>query len=326
MAEKVYTQQEFANLAGISTATVVKLLKEGSIKRDVSGHIPEIELKKYYINSARKYAVNGVLIVSYNAPDDALDTLKSDMLQVLKHGDDKKKPVYVGSFSTLVEQLLYEGYSETNRDKEAIKQRKYNKKILHLFITKYKDYIFSTMRSMLNNKDFEKFMELSFKDLFRLLAFVSDTAPYPDDEVFTKHLEDFYLEINKKFEALMQELNLVDSDSKPIFSRENITQDFLEERGSLYDSFFNDKNGLHGLTELRGYKKLIDSMSNANIGQRFKDNLADIDIITSLIMQGLYKTVMFTCTEEEFSEKYPTDIVRTVNMLSVSNTINTVFC
>lgn len=29
MAEKVYTQQEFANLAGISTATVVKLLKEG---------------------------------------------------------------------------------------------------------------------------------------------------------------------------------------------------------------------------------------------------------------------------------------------------------
>ena len=92
-------------------------------------------------------------------------------------------------------------------------------------------------------------------------------------------------------------------------------------------------------------------MSNANIGQRFKDNLeeklsdgyvtianliydldtkdsnvADIDIITSLIMQGLYKTVMFTCTEEEFSEKYPTDIVRTVNMLSVSNTINTVFC
>ena len=138
----------------------------------------------------------------------------------------------------------------------------------------------------------------------------------------------------------MQELNLVDSDSKPIFSRENITQDFLEERGSLYDSFFNDKNGLHGLTELRGYKKLIDSMSNANIGQRFKDNLAnliydldtkdsnvaDIDIITSLIMQGLYKTVMFTCTEEEFSEKYPTDIVRTVNMLSVSNTINTVFC
>ena len=55
-------------------------------------------------------------------------------------------------------------------------------------------------------------------------------------------------------------------------------------------------------------------------------NVADIDIITSLIMQGLYKTVMFTCTEEEFSEKYPTDIVRTVNMLSVSNTINTVFC
>ena len=55
-------------------------------------------------------------------------------------------------------------------------------------------------------------------------------------------------------------------------------------------------------------------------------NVVDIDIITSLIMQGLYKTVMFTCTEEEFSEKYPTDIVRTVNMLSVSNTINTVFC
>ena len=351
MAEKVYTQQEFANLAGISTATVGKLLKEGAIKRDVSGHIPEIELEKYYINSAKKYAVNGILIVSYNTPDEALNTLKSDMLQALKHGNNKKNPVYISSFSSLIKDLLDDRSSDINRDKEIIKQTKYNKKILHLFITKYKDYILNTMCSMFNDENYEKFMELSFKDLFSLLAFVSDTVPYSDNEVFIKQLEDFYLEADKKFECLMQELNLVDSDNKPIFSREAITQDFLTERGSLYDSFFSDKNGRYGLTELHGYKKLTDSMSNANIGHRFKENLDkklsdgyvtivnllstsdvknfntdDVDIVTSLIMQGFYKTIMFTCKEEEFSEKYPIDIVRTVNMLAVNNIINTVFC
>ena len=62
MAKETYTQREFSELTGLSTATIVKMLKLGSIKRAADGKIPASEVEKAMKEKLKKYANKGTLI------------------------------------------------------------------------------------------------------------------------------------------------------------------------------------------------------------------------------------------------------------------------
>ena len=63
MVETTYTQRKFSELTGLSTATIVKMLNSGELKRASDGKIPESEVTRLIIERIKNYSKYGYLVI-----------------------------------------------------------------------------------------------------------------------------------------------------------------------------------------------------------------------------------------------------------------------
>lgn len=75
MGKGVFTHRDFAKAAGISTATVGKMVRQGEIQTTSEGHIPATELTKVYIKRVRKFAAFGTLVLCVDGADSDAEAL-----------------------------------------------------------------------------------------------------------------------------------------------------------------------------------------------------------------------------------------------------------
>lgn len=149
MAEKLYTQREFSDLAGISTATTVKLLKEGTLKRDVSGKIPSSELRRFYIDFIKRYSAKGTFIICIDDTDEVVADIKTkfENLWNLQTGS---VPNYITSVDDLVSGALQDVTGLDSAFYNELQQEKYNRRVLTQFITRYKGVVADCLVNLLS--------------------------------------------------------------------------------------------------------------------------------------------------------------------------------
>ena len=174
MTEKLYTQREFSDLAGISTATTVKLLKEGTLKRDVSGKIPSSELRRFYIDFIKRYSAKGTFIICIDDTDEVVADIKTkfENLWNLQMGS---VPNYITSVDDLVSDALQDVTGLDSAFYNELQQEKYNRRVLTQFITRYKGVVADYLVNLLSEGKYDNLLSLPCNVLWEY--FLCDKLP-----------------------------------------------------------------------------------------------------------------------------------------------------
>lgn len=290
MVEKFYTQREFSDLAGISTATTVKLLKEGAIKRDVSGKIPSSELRRFYIDFIKKYSAKGTFIICIDDTDEVITDIKTKF-ENLWNSQTGSVPNYVTSIDDLVSDALTDVTGLDSAFYNELQQEKYNRKVLTQFIMQYKGVVADYLVNLLSEGKYDDLLSLPCNVLWEY--FLCDRLPdnITEDMQSILSLNKEKLNITKlgldnKFIKLMNDLSIKNVETGALlFNRSDLTLDFFNKEGALYNSFFFDSTGKKDPVHLGGCSKLTAELANATAGKRFKSN------IDKMLSSGFYSVV-----------------------------------
>lgn len=277
MGDEFLTQRDFAALTGLSTATVVKRIKNGTITRASSGRIPKSEVIKTYIDRIKKYAEYGTLVITFDKDEDELELLKQHFLS----------SSYVGKLRDTIR--CYSGVRDiigvvtkpnTSVDAKTV-QEQYNKEVLNLFMQKYCQVVDSYFVSLASNGMFKSFSALSVSDAYDYLMFgkffnVTDaSSSFLADAVAVKEINQY---VQVRFNSIMTELCLVGQDGSSLFTRDALCKEFFNKEGDLYNSFFFNSNGQKEVVFLTQSQKVVDSLIKSANGRRTK---ATIDTVLS---------------------------------------------
>lgn len=143
MVETTYTQRKFSELTGLSTATIVKMLNSGELKRASDGKIPESEVTRLIIERIKNYSKYGYLVIFVDLPnvDSAdLNKLATDYFT----SANIPEPVYVDS----VQDIYSLAAKNDDNLLDITKHKAYNEKVLKLFMTKYNNMITTFLNDM----------------------------------------------------------------------------------------------------------------------------------------------------------------------------------
>lgn len=302
MTEKLYTQREFSDLAGISTATTVKLLKEGTLKRDVSGKIPSSELRRFYIDFIKRYSAKGTFIICIDDTDEVVADIKTkfENLWNLQTGS---VPNYITSVDDLVSGALQDVTGLDSAFYNELQQEKYNRRVLTQFITRYKGVVADYLVNLLSEGKYDNLLSLPCNVLWEY--FLCDKLPDNITEdmqsilsLNKEKLSMTKLGLDNRFTELMNELSIKNMETGVLlFSRSDLTLDFFNKEGSLYNSFFFDSNGKKNPVHLGGCSKLTAELANATAGKRFKSN------IDKMLSNGFYSVVNIKYTLNEVGKQ-----------------------
>lgn len=326
MAKETYTQREFSELTGLSTATIVKMLKLGNIKRAADGKIPASEVEKAMKEKLKKYANKGTLILIFEDSPFPKDALINAVIEDLKSAqtdvdeEDRVTPICISSINDIIEKAT-EGDSKLPTE-ELI--RIYNRRVLKEFMIEYdsmiKDFIHNiagktlaheskekekreriadTYREIREELPYEALLDLMyyekviyFKDNPRQQEVVNNILNSCADDI--KRLQ---MILDAKFDLIMRKLFLVQGDpymdvanATPLFTRSMLSPDFFECRGSLYNSFFKDSTDSCKPVVLRQVPKIAESMKTTLATRRRKANL------DTLLKAGYYSIITLNST------------------------------
>ena len=320
MIETTYTQRKFSELTGLSTATIVKMLNSGELKRASDGKIPESEVTRLLIERIKNYSKYGYLVIFVDLPnvDSAdLNKLATDYFT----SANIPEPVYVDS----VQDIYSLAAKNDDNLLDITKHKAYNEKVLKLFMTKYNNMITTFLNDMQgrisgkkdNKKEEKEEREHRYRairgklpyDAILELAYYGKVLNYHNNlnmseiniavEELQEELNYFQNYLNNQFLDIMKSLYLIKGDPydttkkdiDPIFTRDMLTPNFFMCKDAIYNMFFSssDKHGLP--IYLRQLPDLAKSIADASQAKTIKTKL------DTLLSNGYYTVVNMNYTD-----------------------------
>jgi hypothetical protein len=320
MVETTYTQRKFSELTGLSTATIVKMLNSGELKRASDGKIPESEVTRLIIERIKNYSKYGYLVIFVDLPnvDSAdLNKLATDYFT----SANIPEPVYVDS----VQDIYSLAAKNDDNLLDITKHKAYNEKVLKLFMTKYNNMITTFLNDMQgrisgkkdNKKEEKEEREQRYRairgklpyDAILELAYYGKVLNYHNNlnmseiniavEELQEELNYFQNYLNNQFLDIMKSLYLIKGDPydttkkdiDPIFTRDMLTPNFFMCKDAIYNMFFSssDKHGLP--IYLRQLPDLAKSIADASQAKTIKTKL------DTLLSNGYYTVVNMNYTD-----------------------------
>lgn len=315
MTADLLTQRDFAALAGISTATVVKMVRSGELLKTENGRIPSSELIKIFSKRIQKYREFGTLILAFDKTDEEIEEIKKNFL----HSDYAKKvkdtlAFYKGMKDIMI--TMNKPCSECSVEVELL-QEKYNREILATLMTKYKFIVDTYFTGLAHTGRFKEFNKINVAAAISYLMYGVVPADFVDDAVqaFLDSQSEATIitrEMNSKFDVLMRELNLVGDNNQPIFKRTVLTPEFFKKSGELYKVFFFDAQGNRSVLYLKPVVKTFGNLAKYANGKHIKSVIDTTlsDGFCSVVSYGdIDENVLHQSTEEMTSDFYSRIIV-----------------
>lgn len=316
MEEKTYTQREFSNITGLSTATIVKMLKNGDLKRADNGEILESEASRIIISKLKDARVKGTLILCFDdSPVTKEQLIAYAVDDIQKTTKSSTTPMKLDS----IDDIILKARDIQSGLLPDTMVRLYNIKVLKTFMLSYDSIIKSKLGSLygqvLGTDDKEKDKrletELKYRELREKLPYevlldlfyykkVIYTNSSLDKEIIEPLLaslsdviEEIQGELDKDFSALMKKLFLVSfekvnqsvDDCNLLFTRDDLTPSFFECSGKLYNSFLSNKNIGGRPVALKQVPKIAAELKESLDNKRIKSNTK------SLLESGYYTIV-----------------------------------
>lgn len=359
MEEKLYKQKEFADVAGISTATVVKMINTGELEKTLNGKIPESEIYKILEMRIKKFSSKGTLLLTMGDSKAQAEALKLYYLNEF-FTDKKHTPTCV----TSIKDLYFDASKKSSIISKNSYQERYNQKVLSLFMIKYKALAKDFVNSIFEEKLFTKeeddhHIDIDFKGLQSLPGVVLrdfllyDKVIYEhvdlpkefiDEEIakVQKSLDVCREKFNNKFINLMQKLKLMTGDNKRMFERDKITPKFFDCNDDLYKSFFyglKDGKWVSDIIYLQPVEEINKDIINASSGRTIKTNMEnmlkygfyseemykptdsfeDMFKLSEKICRGYYSNLIINKTKEEFEATAPSNLLMAVSLACSAN-------
>lgn len=315
MTANLLTQRDFAALAGISTATVVKMIKSGELLKTESGRVPSSELIKILSKRIQKYREFGTLILAFDKTDEEIEEIKKNFL----HSDYAKKVKDTLAFYKGMEDIVGTVNKPCHKGSVEVEllQEKYNREILVTFMTKYKFIVDTYFTGLAHTGRFKEFNKINVAAAISYLMYGVVPADFIDDAVqafLDKQSEASVIttEMNSKFDALMRELSLVGDNNQPIFKRTALTPEFFTKSGEVYRSFFFDTQGNRSVLYLKHVAKTADNLAKYANGKHIKsviDTTLRDGFCSVVSFDSIDESVLCQCTEEMTNDFYSRIIV-----------------
>jgi hypothetical protein len=328
-----YTQKEFATAVGISTATVASMLKNGTLRRAANGRIPKEELRRYFENMIKSMS-KGTYILTFDKADDEIYSLRNDFESSCTE-KNMPVPAYFDSISQIMEEAGKDSMTDIPSDDSFLKQMqiKYNRAVFDAFITQYKSKAFDYLNKLIYNKEVQKSKKLPSVIAYDLVFYGRILSEgYSDEEKQSymdslgdefKIIDDY---MNVIFNALMRELMLLDHKNQLLFTRNDLTYEFLHKEGDLYEKFFYKKDGDNGNKReyaflIQHNQKILQSVTSKAKGRTIKGNIQSllgdgfytvcnvkttdklfINNVIKMLGSGFYSRVLIAVSENEFKK------------------------
>lgn len=316
MEEKTYTQREFSNITGLSTATIVKMLKNGDLKRADNGEILESEASRIIISKLKDARVKGTLILCFDdSPVTKEQLIAYAVDDIQKTTKSSTTPMKLDS----IDDIILKARDIQGGLLPDTMVRLYNIKVLKTFMLSYDSIIKSKLGSLYGQvlgtdgkeKDKRLETELKYRELREKLPYevmldlfyykkVIYTNSSLDREIieplltsFSDVIEEIQKDLDKDFDVLMKKLFLVNYEkaNQPIdkcdllFTRDVLTPSFFECSGTLYNSFLSNKNIGGRPVALKQAPKIAAELKESLDNKRIKANTK------SLLESGYYTIV-----------------------------------
>lgn len=260
MAEKYYTQRGFAAAAGISTATVVKMIKSGRLQKAEGGRIPASELRKFLIDVMRKHSDNGTLMLCVGKSDEEIAEMKAS---VEKDCLAKGQAVhYFDDFNDIIRTAADYTPSEASAKFNTVK---YNKQVLDTFIRKYRSSAEGYFSSLVSSNRFPAFCSLPASVAYDLVFYGKAEG---DLDSVADCLPVIQREMNDIFRMIVEELCLTGDDNHPLFQRKDLDADFYNKSGAVYDLFVGENPVV-----LKQCGRIAESLAQSVRGSHLKDSI-----------------------------------------------------
>lgn len=279
MVNKTYTQRDFAAIAGLSTSTIVKMLKRGDIQKDSDGRIPAAELNRIYALNIAKYKEFGSLLITFDKTDEELTEIKQNYINSEYVKQHKNTLNFYTSIQDIIDTATNMNPIKTENNRDELSDN-YNRKILATFISKYKVIVSNYMSTLLDTKEYESFCNLPAKLAYEYLLCGSFSETNGVVEIFLADKEavkKINQHLDNKFRLLMIELHLYwEKEDQLVFDRALLDYDFFKKTGEVYNSYFSSKNPKRPSVYLNRHEKINVDLSNRNRGQHIKNNLDNL--------------------------------------------------
>lgn len=340
MVERFLSQRQFANLASISPATLQKLIAAKEIRVREDGLISSLEYENILINDLKSTKADNILVIDIISNDSQID---SAFARANTFATDGR--ICCDSLATVFEA------TKVKNTKEAENQIRgsYNNFIYKEFCHRYTSMINTAKLSALSRRKIEKDDTLSFYDI---PYFITDEL-FTYGRVLSGNIEDYdkylssiknlnqstQLSLDNKFNVIMKDLNIYDGKDF-LFTRANLTPEFFERKGVLYDKYFRDDSNNRQASILipviaDKYTLITEKYINKAKRVRFKSdnfngfvfsaffNLNNLNtswnIISQLLFSGLFANVILIGDEETFNSFLPDYISQTINTARLSS-------
>lgn len=329
--ENYVSKRIFAKMARKSIYTIDKLIEQGKISQEKDGTINTKYLDLFIRDSILQSSKRGWL---YLYPVNVFEFANID--KVVKPSDERM--LEVGGIPDVVNMINTSVASKTDMVKTSI-ERAYRINILREFSTRYSSAVSRQLYSLItmiengiDDENIKSIADLPIGILIRYIKY-ADEAALPDD--FDPTMLELVHHGNKKdqrnkglnlvFDDIMKKLELVDEDTGAfLFTREDITPEFLKGKGVLYDSLVSNTNwgtgysqkdtrDIYEMTEKQYNslnKRLVQSeilqhgfYVSAPAGRNLKRNAPKYTaMLTQDINEGYYSKIFIVCDEETWLE------------------------
>ena len=347
MANKLYSQREFAKLVGLSLSTVSSMVKSKSLIMQ-DGKIVEEEVSRFRFNKLKQFASQGTLILSFDTDVAYNDAWKAEFSKRWEEATNSK-PMYFQSVDSIFDM---EKKDTSLSDAQVINLRlKYNTKVLSLFISRYNEAVNKFFCSLLNDSSYKEISTIPailLQEYIKFGKFIS--TDIFDDSILETYqsviseksaaINDF---MNNQCLRISKDLALLDMNTKkPLIERDLLTLEFFNKQGTLYDSFFTCGNNKKDPKVFDYNKSIYGSILNDFTVKSFNRNLdyslskgyftllaiditnkstflRDTILLHSLVAKGLFNNLFILASKDDFINNTPKELKDYLDIAFIAN-------
>lgn len=259
MVDKHYTQRGFAAAAGISTATVVQLIKSGRIQKGEGGRIPATELRKFFIDVMRKCSANGTLMLCVGKSDDEVAELKQSVDESYQANGVVAR--YFADINEIIRTAADYTQSEASTKINIVK---YNKQVLDAFIKKYKSSAKEYFSNLVSSGRFPEFSNLPASVAYEIVFYGKSAVDLSCMSVIQN-------EMDSRYRVIIDELCLTGDNNAPLFKRTDLDAEFYNKSGAIYNLFVGDDPVL-----LKKCDSILQEVAQSALGSHLKSSIRSL--------------------------------------------------